>query len=74
VKTQPNFTLTNPVVVPRGFGFASPTSPRTFDITPDGRIIGVGTAGQNQSGLPVASQIQVVLNWFDELKARVPTK
>jgi serine/threonine-protein kinase len=74
VRTQPNFTFSNPVAVPRGFGFASPTSPRTFDITPEGRIVGIGTSGQSEGGLSSPSQIHVVLNWFEELKARVPTK
>lgn len=72
ITTQPTFTFTNPVIVPRGFGVSSPTTPRAFDILPDGRIVGIGTVGQNQSGSGPA-QIQVVLNWFEELKARVPT-
>ena len=46
---------------------------RPYDITPDGRILGVGT-GQTPSGSPGPAQIQVVLNWFEELKARAPTK
>ena len=77
VKTAPSFTVTNPVDVPRGFGAAAPTDPRTFDIMPDGRIVGVVTAGQSQSGSPAQAQvqeIQVVLNWFEELKSKVPTK
>jgi serine/threonine protein kinase len=45
-----------------------------FDIMPDGRIVGVGPAGQSQSGSPAPPEIDVVLNWFEELKARVPTK
>ena len=72
VTTHPSFRFSNSVVVPRGFGIASPDSPRPFDITPQGRIVGVGAAGQSQSGSAPA-QIQVVLNWFEELKARVPT-
>ena len=77
VKTAPIFTVTSPVEVPRGFGSAGPTDPRTFDIMPDGRIVGVVTAGQSQSGSPAQTQvqqIQVVLNWFEELKSKVPTK
>jgi hypothetical protein len=44
---------------------------------PDGdHVIGIMQAGaarqlQGQTG-PQASQILVVLNWFDELKAKVP--
>jgi Tol biopolymer transport system component len=77
VKTVPIFTVTSPVEVPRGFGSAGPTDPRPFDIMPDGRIVGVLTPGQNQNGSPAQAQvqqIQVVLNWFEELKSKVPTK
>jgi hypothetical protein len=74
IATQPRFTFTNPVAVPRGFGVASPDSPRPFDITPQGRIVGVGFPGQSQTGSGMPTQIHVVLDWFEELKARVPTK
>jgi Tol biopolymer transport system component len=68
--TQPSFTVTSPVPVPRGFGVAHPSTPRTFDIMPDGRIVGVGSPSQSEPG----RQIRVVLNWFEELKAKVPKK
>ena len=74
INTQPTFTFGNPVPVPRAFGVAANTTPRTFDITPDGKIVAVVTSGQAQSGAPATPQIQVVLNWFEELKQRVPTK
>ena len=67
--TEPIFTVTSPVSLPRGFGSAVPNSPRTFDIMPDRRIVGVVTTGQSQTGStgPAQSQvqIQVVLNWFE---------
>ena len=72
VRTAPSFTVTPAVAVPRRFGEATPTTPRTFDIMPDGRFVVVGTPGQNQTG--GVTQIHVVLNWFEDLKARVPTK
>jgi len=50
------------------FGF---TSQRNYDVMPDGRILGVIAAGQTQS--PGTREIQVVLNWFEELKQRVPS-
>jgi serine/threonine-protein kinase len=74
VKTQPKFSFTNPVAVPRGFGVADPSNPRPFDMLRDGRIIGVRAVGQAPSGALGSAEIQVVLNWFDELKQRVPTK
>jgi hypothetical protein len=60
--------------VPRPFGISGPSTPRTFDFLPDGRLIGVGSAGPSANGAPSQSEIQVVLNWFEELKARVPVK
>ena len=69
--TAPTFMVTSPVAIPRGFGAANPSGPRTFDIMPDGRIVGVGIAGQGGAG---SGQIRVVLNWFEELKRLVPTK
>jgi Tol biopolymer transport system component len=73
VRTQPSLTFANPVAVPRRFGIADPANARPYDITADGRIVGLGS-GVTQSGLPGPAQIQVVLNWFEELKARAPTK
>ncbi len=73
VRTEPRFTFTSPVAVPRRFGIADPANPRPFDTLPDGRIVGVAPPGMSQSGSGPA-QIQVVLNWFEELKARAPRK
>ena len=72
--TAPPFTFTPPVAVPRLFGIAGPASPRSFDFLPDGRIIGVGSAVPSASGAASPTEIRVVLNWFEELKARVPVK
>jgi serine/threonine-protein kinase len=73
VTTEPSFSFGNPMSVPRAFPVAGPTTPRTFDITPDGRILSIVAPGQTQPGSAV-QQIQLVINWFEELKARVPTK
>ena len=75
VTTRPTFAFGNPVPVPRPFVVRGPGFERNYDITRDGkRFLGVVAAGQTESGAPAAPQIQVVLNWFEELKARVPTK
>ena len=71
---RPTFSFTPPVMVPRPFGISGPASPRSFDFLPDGRIIGVGTAVPSAGGAPSQSEMRVVLNWFEELKARVPVK
>ena len=75
VNTQPGLTFGNPVEVPRG-GFlgSGQASQRTIDVMPDGRILARVPAGQMQSRTSAAPQIQVVLNWTEELKQRVPTR
>ena len=56
-----------------GFTTAVPASVRTYDILPDSkRFIGVVPAG-TQSG-QTAQQIQVVLNWFEDVKQRAQGK
>jgi hypothetical protein len=71
VTTQRSFTLANPTERPRP-GFIPLLEGRNYDIMPDGRIIGVVNAGDTSLSDPAESPIQVVLNWFHELKARVP--
>jgi len=72
ISTRPSFAFSTPTAVPRGFGIADPINPRPYDILPDGRIVGVGSAAQTSSAGP--AQIQVVLNWLEELKQRVPVR
>jgi serine/threonine-protein kinase len=69
--TQPRFSFTPPVAVPRQFGISGPTTPRTFDFLPNGRMIGVGATVEGPGGVSSLSELRVVLNWFEELKARV---
>jgi len=75
ITTQPSFSFSPPVLTPRrGYINLGLTSQRNNDVMPDGRILGVVAAGQTQSAGSTPQQIQVVLNWFEELKQRVPTK
>ena len=54
-----------------GLTEADPNSARAHDIMPDGRFIGVfGAPGENV--VFGVAQINIVLNWFEELKERVP--
>ena len=74
VRTEPSLTFTTPVDgASRIRGGRSLRLRAHSTCMPDGRIVGVGTPGQSQSGSGPA-QIHVVLNWFEELKARAPTK
>jgi serine/threonine-protein kinase len=69
VRTTPEFAFSPPVDIPRRFGLAPPAIPRPYDILPDGRFVAVDAAmgdGEQASG-----QLQVVVNWFEELRAKV---
>jgi Tol biopolymer transport system component len=74
ISTQPTFTFGNPVSISRPLIELGPNVQRPYDITPDGKLLGVISAGGSDSASGVASRIEVVLNWFDELKQRVPVK
>ena len=65
-------TFGNPETVPRPFQTGPRTERRAFDITPDGKFVGLIQAGPTESGAPIAPQLRVVLNWFEELKRLVP--
>ena len=46
---------------------------RPYDIRPDGRFV-IIHSGQAEAAVGTASDMTVVLNWFEELKRLVPTK
>jgi serine/threonine-protein kinase len=68
VRTEPAFGFTAPAAVPRRFGLAPPASPRPFDILPNGQFVALDAVQREN----FSSQIHVVLNWFEELKAKAP--
>jgi Tol biopolymer transport system component len=76
VTTQPVFAVGNPETLPRGaIGIGTgPGNVRNHDMTPDGsRFVGIvlsSMAGESGS----ANQVQVAVNWFEELKRLVPVK
>jgi hypothetical protein len=50
---------------------------RNYDLTPDGKqfvVVAAATSPSRDSNRSSPQQIDVVLNWLEELKARVPTK
>ena len=73
IATQPSVSFGSPARAPKsGFTTNVPAAVRTFDVLPDGQhLIGVVSAGAAQSGATSAPQIQVVLNWFEDVKQRV---
>ena len=69
ITTEPTFTASKPRLLFEERYERSPTSWANYDVTPDGqRFLMVKPNEQ------AATQIHVVLNWFEELKRRVPTQ
>jgi len=74
VTTQPTFAFGLPTTFE--FTRQAPTqgAGRNYDVLPDGRFIFLASPS-NQAGPPAANpSIQVVVNWAEELKQRVPVK
>jgi serine/threonine-protein kinase len=72
--SAPGVAFGTPTDVPRTFAFANPVTPRPFDIARDGKILGIITAGQTQVASLQRQQMNVVLNWFEEVKRRAPAR
>ena len=83
--TMAPFTFGTPMAAPWPFVDQGPGWERNSDITRDGkRFIGLidttqkspmeAYAAYTEAGASSASQIHIVLNWFDELKRLVPTR
>jgi eukaryotic-like serine/threonine-protein kinase len=69
ITTQPGFSAGKPRVLFEGAYVLSPRSGANYDVAPDGqRFLMVKATEQAQA----PTQINVVLNWFEELKRRVP--
>ena len=70
VTTEPQVSVGNPEILPGGYSGGAYSRGR--DVMPEGkRFVVVVPSG----GLPVNTrQIQVVQNWFEELKQRVPAR
>jgi Tol biopolymer transport system component len=75
VQTRPEFAFGPPVALPAGnFGSTSPAFARNRDVDATGkRFITPVLANDAATGSAFA-EIRIVLNWFEELKQRVPTK
>jgi serine/threonine-protein kinase len=64
IHTQPSFTASTPVVLP------IETFSDSFAVTPDGRFLLPLPRSETTASDKTPLQIQVFLNWFDELKRR----
>jgi eukaryotic-like serine/threonine-protein kinase len=69
--TTPTFAYGEAVLIPRPFLNAPPSAERTYDTTTDKRVLAL-RMDVGPDGRPIPPQVQVVLNWFEELKQRVP--
>jgi serine/threonine-protein kinase len=71
VVTRPRFTFQPPSPAPvRDSYWGPPIADRGYDIMADGRLI--MAAGLSVLNQPRSPRMEIVLNWFQELKARVP--
>ena len=76
VRTQPGLSFGKPSPLP--IQLVSQPSPglRDYDVTPDGKQFLIVTSGASTAAgqTAVSAQIDVVLNWFEELKQRAPVR
>jgi hypothetical protein len=76
VTTKPTVRFVNPQTFPaRITGSRIGSQTRAYDILPDGRFVGpIRDADDKASASDTREQIHVVVNWTEELKARVPVR
>ena len=66
--TQPGLTAGPPRKLFEGRYLSTDTGGAGYDVSADGRFLMVQPVEPEQA----ATEINIVLNWFDELKRRVP--
>jgi Tol biopolymer transport system component len=71
IQSQPTLTWANPVTLPITGFYQQDVRPRHYDITPDGKQFVMVFPVQTLTKTPEPLQIQIVLNWFEELKRLV---
>jgi serine/threonine-protein kinase len=75
VQAGSSFSYGNAVKLFEWRTLAAPGAGRTYDVSRDGqRFLMVKEAGGENASAAASSNIVVVLNWTEELKARVPSK
>jgi eukaryotic-like serine/threonine-protein kinase len=74
IESGSGLVFSKPTEFQRAFtGNLAPTYERNYDVTPDGRLIGFGAPAQTQN-IVSSPQINIVLNWSEELKRLVPAQ
>ncbi len=72
ITTEPSFSAGIPAMLFEGSFETTNNFRANYDVTPDGQRFLMIQSGEQQDS--AATQIHVVLNWFEELKRRVPTQ
>jgi hypothetical protein len=72
VTTRPTLTFGSSTALGAGV-IANRVSnvPRDYDVLPDGRFVGLIVPSEQTPTGAVATSMEVVINWFDELKQRI---
>ena len=75
IETEPTFNPGNPEVLFEAahYRFATVGRDRPWDVAGDGRFLMIKNAAQDDTVEAQPPQINVVLNWFEELQRLVPT-
>jgi serine/threonine-protein kinase len=73
VRTRTGFSVGNPTSLPPQLAILA-TNGTSWDVMPDGQRFVATTTPQSAVGPADGRRIEVILNWFEELKTRVPVK
>jgi eukaryotic-like serine/threonine-protein kinase len=71
IATRPGFAAGKPSTLFEGQYQPSPVTAPNYDVSPDGQRFLMLKPSEQEKAAP--TQINVVLNWFEELKQKVPT-
>jgi len=71
IATQPGFAAGKPRMLFEGRYERAPVPIANYDVSPDGQRFLMLKPSEASEATP--TQINIVLNWFEELKRRVPT-
>jgi hypothetical protein len=71
VHSSPGFSASEPIELDAAGSIPSTPPTRHFDVLPDGRLL-VVIPGTDPSTRQATPRVQVVLNWIEEVKAKVP--
>jgi Tol biopolymer transport system component len=72
VQTKSGFTVSNPTPVPRTRALLRLGFPPNYDIAPNNEQFGIVV--DTNAATAGGAAIEVVLNWFEELKQRIPAR